>query len=202
MTPQCPECFAGVTTPDGCSEQVLRRATECAPPYREGMARWTGTWLSGLGAAGVDTTPRDGWRGRRLGLPPEGPGAIATTGSRVAAFVLDLWAGWLIGGLLLAFLGGVSDEDASLVRSGAFALEVLLLTALTGQSLGMRVLGIRVVRLAEPDGPPGFLPAAIRTALLLLVLPALVFDRDGRGLHDRAAGTAVLRTRAARPFAD
>ncbi len=85
--------------------------------------------------------------------------------------------------------------------NGAFALEVLLLTALTGQSLGMRLLGIRVVRLADRDGAPGFLPAAIRTALLMLLLPALVFDRDGRGLHDKAAGTAVVRTRAARPFA-
>ncbi len=165
------------------------------------MARWTGTWLSGLGAAGVDTAPRHGWRGRRLGLPPEGPGAIATTGSRMAAFVLDVVAGALIGGLVIAFLGDPTPGERSIASNGAFAIEVLLLTALTGQSLGMRVLGIRVARLAEPDGPPGFVPAALRTALLMLVLPALIFDRDGRGLHDKAAGTAVLRTRAARPFA-
>ena len=150
-------------------------------------------------AAGADA--QDGWPGRRLGLPPEGAGALATTGSRAAAFILDLWAGWLIGGLLLVFLPGLTPEDASLVRSAAFALEVLVLTALTGQSLGGRVLGIRVVRLADSAAPLGFLPAAIRTALLVLVVPALVFDRDGRGLHDRAAGTAVVRTRAARPFA-
>ena len=165
------------------------------------MARWTGTWLSGLGAAGVDTRPQDGWRGRRLGLPPEGPDAIATTGSRLAAFVLDVVAGGLIGGLVNALLADPTPLQRSLSSNGAFALEVLLLTALTGQSLGMRVLGIRVVRLADRDGAPGFLPAAIRTALLMLVLPALFFDRDGRGLHDRAAGTAVVRTRAARPFA-
>ena len=165
------------------------------------MARWTGTWLSGLGAAGVDTTPRDGWRGRRLGLPPEGAGAIATTGSRLAAFVLDVVAGALIGASIRGLFGNATAVSLSLADETAFVAEVLILTALTGQSLGMRVLGIRVVRLAEPDGPPGFLPAAIRTALLVLVLPALIFDRDGRGLHDKAAGTAVVRTRAARPFA-
>jgi uncharacterized RDD family membrane protein YckC len=165
------------------------------------MARWTGTWLSGLGAAGVDTAGADGWPGRRLGLPPEGAGAVATTGSRLAAFVLDVLAGALIGGLVVALLSDPTPGQRSIAGNGAFALEVLLLTALTGQSLGMRVLGIRVARLAEPDGPPGFLPAAIRTALLMLVLPALVFDRDGRGLHDKAAGTVVLRTRAARPYA-
>jgi uncharacterized RDD family membrane protein YckC len=31
--------------------------------------------------------------------------------------------------------------------------------------------------------------------LLLLFIPALIWDRDGRGLHDRAAGTVVLHTR-------
>jgi uncharacterized RDD family membrane protein YckC len=36
-------------------------------------------------------------------------------------------------------------------------------------------------------------PAALRTALLMLLIPALISDRDGRGLHDRAAGTVVVR---------
>ncbi len=165
------------------------------------MARWTGTWLSGLAAAGVDTRPAGGWRGRRWGLPPEGAGAVATTGSRVAAFALDVLCSALIGALLRQVLDGRTALDLSLADEVAFAVQVLLLTALTGQSLGKRVLGIRVVRLAQQDGPPGFLPAAIRTALVMLVIPAVFMDRDGRGLHDKAAGTAVLRTRAARPFA-
>jgi uncharacterized RDD family membrane protein YckC len=165
------------------------------------MARWTGTWLSGLASAGVDTRPDGGWRGRRWGLPPDGPGAVATTGSRVAAFFLDIVFGALIGGLLRAVLDGATDGDLGLVDEFAFAVQVVLLTALTGQSLGKRVLGIRVVRLTDQDGPPGFLPAAIRTALAVLVLPAVFMDRDGRGLHDKAAGTLVVRTRAARPFA-
>ena len=164
------------------------------------MARWTQTWLSGLAAAGVDTRPDGGWRGRRWGLPPEGEGAVATTGSRIAAFFLDVVFSALIGALVRALVGG-TDSRLGLADEFAFAVQVLLLTALTGQSLGKRVLGIRVVRLAEPDGPPGFLPAAIRTALVMLVLPVVVMDRDGRGLHDKAAGTAVVRTRAARPFA-
>ena len=165
------------------------------------MSRWTGTWLSGLAAAGVDTRPEGGWRGRRWGLPPEGPGAVATTGSRVAAFALDVVFSAFIGAFVNALLTDPTDTQRTLVSNGAFALQVLLLTALTGQSLGKRVLGIRVVRLAERDGPPGFLPAAIRTALVMLVIPAVFLDRDGRGLHDKAAGTLVVRTREARPFA-
>jgi uncharacterized RDD family membrane protein YckC len=165
------------------------------------MARWTGTWLSGLAAAGVETRPDGGWRGRRWGLPPEGPGAVATTGSRIAAFVLDVVFSALIGGLVRAVLDGATDLDLGLADEVAFAVQVLLLTALTGQSLGKRVLGIRVVRLTDQHGPPGFLPSAIRTALVMLVLPAVFMDRDGRGLQDKAAGTLVVRTRAARPFA-
>ena len=165
------------------------------------MARWTGTWLSGLAAAGVDPRPDGGWRGRRWGLPPEGAGAVATTGSRIAAFTLDVLFSALIGGLVRALLDDATAADLGLADEFAFAVQVLLLTALTGQSLGKRVLGIRVVRVAERNGPPGFLPAAIRTALVMLVVPAAIMDRDGRGLHDKAAGTVVVRTRAARPFA-
>jgi uncharacterized RDD family membrane protein YckC len=35
--------------------------------------------------------------------------------------------------------------------------------------------------------------AAIRTALLCLAVPALIFDSDSRGLHDRVAGTVLVR---------
>lgn len=33
----------------------------------------------------------------------------------------------------------------------------------------------------------------LRTVLLFLALPALIWDRDGRGLHDRVAGTVEVR---------
>jgi hypothetical protein len=33
----------------------------------------------------------------------------------------------------------------------------------------------------------------VRTALLCLFFPALFSDSDGRGMHDRAAGTAIVR---------
>ena len=157
------------------------------------MARWTGTWLSGLAAAGVDTRPDGGWRGRRWGLPPEGPGAVATTGSRVAAFVVDVVASALIGALVRSLLHERTTTSLSLADEYAFAVQVVLLTALTGQSLGKRLLGIRVVRLADQDRPPGFLPALIRTALAVLVLPAVFMDRDGRGLHDKAVGSVLVR---------
>jgi uncharacterized RDD family membrane protein YckC len=148
------------------------------------MARWTGTWLSGLTAAGADRQAEGSWPGQRYGLPEDGEGAVATTGSRAAALFVD-------------FLRSFVDDPSFLVRTlvvdGSMVLQVLLLQALTGQSLGMRLIGIRVGKAAAPGEVPGLVPAAIRTALLVLVLPAVLMDRDGRGLHDKAAGTIVLR---------
>ena len=42
-------------------------------------------------------------------------------------------------------------------------------------------------------GAPGFVSVLARTFLLCLAVPALVWDRDQRGLHDRAANTVVVR---------
>ncbi|MCW2713617.1 MAG: hypothetical protein JWN88_664 [Frankiales bacterium] len=161
------------------------------------MARWTGTWLSGLGAAGYADAQQDRWRGERLGLPASGAGSIASTGARFVSFLLDIAAAALIGGVLRVIVEDPSAGQRNLAGNVAFALQVLLLTALTGQSIGMRVMRLQVVRLDQRDAAPGFLPAAIRTALLVLLVPAMVTDRDGRGLHDKAAGTMVLRTRGA-----
>ena len=134
-------------------------------------------------------------KGSDLGLPADGPGSVASLGARVVAFVLDVAAGALIGGLLNVFVADPEPLQRSLAANGAFAVQVAVLTALTGQTLGMRLVGLRVLRPASGDGVLGFLPALVRTALLMLVLPAVVFDRDGRGLHDRAAGTVVVRAR-------
>jgi uncharacterized RDD family membrane protein YckC len=132
-------------------------------------------------------------KGATLGLPADGPGSVASLSRRALGFLLDLAAGALIGGLVNRV---VVDPDAlqrTLAVNGAFAVEVIVLVALTGQSLGMRLAGLRVLRPASPGGLPGFLPTVVRTGLLMLVLPAVVTDKDGRGLHDLAAGTVVVR---------
>jgi uncharacterized RDD family membrane protein YckC len=73
-----------------------------------------------------------------------------------------------------------------------FGVEVFVLTAFGGASAGQRLLRLRVVRL---DGRPvGLGTSFVRTALVLLLVPALITDSDGRGLHDKAAGTVLLRS--------
>ncbi len=157
------------------------------------MGKWAGSWLSGPASAGVRPPEAvDRHAGDRLGLPPTGPRSVAGFGSRLAAFAIDsLVANLLVG---LVYLGGVRPGPGlrgELVLAG-FLLQELVLISAAGATLGMRLLRVRVARVAD-GGHPGFAMVALRTLLLSLLVPALIWDRDGRGLHDRAAGTVVVR---------
>ena len=79
---------------------------------------------------------------------------------------------------------------------GIFAAQHVLLVATLGTTIGHRLVGVRVVR---EDGAPyvGLLRAVARTILLLLVIPAVVWEEVGRGFHDRGAGTQIVSTRKA-----
>lgn len=73
-----------------------------------------------------------------------------------------------------------------------FFLQVAIMTALTGASAGQRLRGIRIidVNTLQNIAPLG---ALIRTFLILLVIPAVVQTRQGRGLHDLATKSAAVR---------
>ena len=77
-----------------------------------------------------------------------------------------------------------------LARLLASAVTVVLL-ATSGTTVGKRLFGLRVVRL---DGSRASIPQVLlRTLLLCLIIPAAVWDRDTRGLHDKAVGTVEVR---------
>jgi uncharacterized RDD family membrane protein YckC len=144
-----------------------------------------GSWLGGVRSAGVDL----GFPGERLGLPQEGGGSVASYGRRLLAMFIDWGLAWLAV-LFLARVFGWTVRLGSLLPVAVFGVEVWLLTGLLGLTSGKRLLGLRVVRL---DGRPvGLLWSLVRTLLLMLVVPALIWDRDYRGLHDRAANTVVI----------
>ncbi|GII76014.1 RDD family protein [Sphaerisporangium rufum] len=147
--------------------------------------RWTQTWLGGpRAAAGVDL----GYPGQRLGLPETGPGSVGRFGRRIGALLVDwLLCTWAIARGLL----GADPRTASWVGMGVFAVEYIVLVGTIGSTLGMMVFGIRVAGVS--GGRPPLVSVVIRTLLLCLAVPALIYDRDQRGLHDRAARTIVLR---------
>ena len=73
-----------------------------------------------------------------------------------------------------------------------FGVATCLALGLTGATLGHRLFGLRLRRL--PGALPGLGAAALRTLLLCLLIPAVVWDSDGRGLHDKAAKTVLVRS--------
>jgi uncharacterized RDD family membrane protein YckC len=131
--------------------------------------------------------------GKRLGLPAEGRGSVASWTSRIAALALD-WAVCM--GIAVALFGtGVMTGNGwrSWMILATFFVESALVSAFSGSSIGQLILRIGIVRL---DRQPLGLPRAVLRALLVsLALPALVVGPDRRGLQDLAAGTIVVQRR-------
>ncbi|MFD0631503.1 RDD family protein [Catenulispora yoronensis] len=136
------------------------------------------------------TSSSPDYYGRRLGLPQSGPGSMATVGRRLAAVLVD-WA--LAYGMAYLLVGD------RLLRTGQFAalslLAVMYLVGLgiSGSTLGMAALGLRVG--SDQGGKASLYAVGMRTVLLFLFIPAVIWDADGRGLHDRVARTMIVTTR-------
>lgn len=148
-----------------------------------------GSWLSGPRAALEDAGAEFGYRGEQLGLPEDGPGSIARPGRRLGALAVD----W--GLCVLIAYGLITDGYDGQTTSNWALLVFLVLSVLTvgtvGFTPGKRLFGLRVVALDTGRVQP--LRGLVRSALLCLAVPALVWDRDGRGLHDRLARTVEVR---------
>lgn len=137
-------------------------------------------------AGWVDGPPRAGggeWRGQRLGLPERGPASMPGTGRRLLALGID-WAIALV-------ISNVWFDAASWATLAVFAAMHVLLVGTLGTTLGKRLVRIQVVRLGGAWAGP--VKALVRTVLLCLVVPPLMVDADGRGAHDRLAGTVQIR---------
>ena len=131
--------------------------------------------------------PQD-FRGQRLGLPESGPGSIASVGRRIAALFVNWFSSLLIAGLVAGLLG---DPDVGLLTLAIFFLQTSLLQFATGSSFGQRLVSIAVV--STRSRRPTLLALWLRTLLICLVIPPLVWDRDTRGLHDKAAATVCVQ---------
>ncbi|MFF3905155.1 RDD family protein [Streptomyces sp. NPDC001848] len=147
-----------------------------------------GSWLSGPRAAMEEAGADFGYRGEHLGLPEHGPGSIARPGRRFGALAVD----W---GLCVLIAYGLITHGYAPATSNWALLVFFVLGVLTvgtvGFTPGKRLFGLRVVALATGRVSP--LRAVLRTVLLCLAIPPLIWDRDGRGLHDRMAGTVEVR---------
>jgi uncharacterized RDD family membrane protein YckC len=134
---------------------------------------------------------RSAYPGERLGLPQSGSGSLAPMGRRLAALMIDWLISYGLAALAMAF-GAFSQRmlaTAVLVVWLALGVVAVRLFSFTP---GQLALGLQV---AAADGrlPVGIGRLAVRGLLIAAVIPALFTDSDGRGIHDRLTGTAVLR---------
>jgi uncharacterized RDD family membrane protein YckC len=123
--------------------------------------------------------------------PETTAGSVAGFGARLLAFLADA----VVCDLLALFSGRrPGDPVYGYIVFAAFLVVEFLFVGLAGQTPGMRLAGLAVVR-SKDGGRPGLRWALLRTVLLAFVAPALIPDASGRALHDRAAGTSTIRLR-------
>jgi uncharacterized RDD family membrane protein YckC len=159
--------------------------------YPGEVSRVTGSWLSG----GTGDAAQE-WPGERLGLPKEGPGAVAGRGARFGALIIDLVLMALATSLFVEY--DINQPDVmrqfNLVAGVVWFVITVAMVGLFGFTPAKLLLGMQVVRI---DGTTMVNPlrAFFRTLLVALLVPAAIMDADSRGLHDRVTGTVVVRTR-------
>jgi uncharacterized RDD family membrane protein YckC len=126
-------------------------------------------------------------------------GEKAGAGQRFLAFVIDVIILAVLNQIVVSIFGGGDPAAASgLSTLVGIAYVVGLWTYWNGQTVGKRVMGIRIVK---ADGSPfGLVPAIIRYVgyivsgiVLLLGFIWILFDKDKQGWHDKIAGTYVVK---------
>ncbi|KJL35451.1 RDD family protein [Microbacterium azadirachtae] len=138
--------------------------------------------------------PAQTYPGERLGLPKTGAGSVGRIGRRIAALAIDYAAASIIAGAFLGFQQFAFPKEAGITQFApmiVFAVLQILFIPTIGGSPGHRIVGLRLVMV---NGAwVGLWRPIVRTLLLVFVIPAVIFDADQRGLHDKAVGTVLIR---------
>lgn len=129
-----------------------------------------------------------------MGRPQTGPGSIARFGRRLGALFID----WMFATLIVNVVTGSwsSAQNAQplhqLAIYGVWLTLMIISVPIAGGTLGHRLCRLAVTPMR--GGWPGLWRPAVRAILLALLIPALVWDSDSRGFHDKIAGTVLVRT--------
>lgn len=132
--------------------------------------------------------------GQGLGLPESGPQSIARFGRRLIAIVVD----WAISVLVVMLITGSSYLDLASSAEGQFYILGMFVFLQTfgiwaiGGSIGHRMFKMYLVNAS--GGSLNWWRPLVRSLLLALVIPAIIWDADQRGFHDKIAGTILLRS--------
>ena len=115
-------------------------------------------------------------------------------GRRMLGITIDWIAAYAV--TLGFFSGGGSLLERSRGIGGTvlivLALEYLILVSLGGSSFGHRIVGLKVVRFSD-GGALTPVQALIRTALMVIIITAITFDENGRGVNERLSNSVLVK---------
>ncbi|MEY4970329.1 MAG: hypothetical protein RLZZ277_560 [Actinomycetota bacterium] len=116
----------------------------------------------------------------------QGRRALGITIDWLAAYAITL--GFFAGsGTLLERSRGIGGTVLLVM-----ALEYLILVTLGGSSFGHRIVGLKVVRFSEGQ-PATPLQVLVRTVFMVIIITAITFDENGRGINERLSNTVLVR---------
>lgn len=130
--------------------------------------------------------------GKKWGLPESGYRSVGRLGRRIGALMLDWAIAYVIALIWLGLPALTQPGAGQFATLGIFVVLQIVAIAALGGSIGHRSVGLAVMPLR--GGWVGLWRPVVRSLLLGIVVPALVWDSDQRGFHDKIAGTVLVRT--------
>lgn len=119
---------------------------------------------------------------------------LVSLGRRLSALVID----WMLCLFASGLLGGATRPW---VAPTILVIEYGFFVGLFAQTPGMLVARIRCVEYGS-GRPIGIIRSLVRGALLAVFVPALIMNREQRGLHDRAARSVMAPAGGGAPPTD
>jgi uncharacterized RDD family membrane protein YckC len=109
--------------------------------------------------------------------------------------MLGVLIDWLMSyAIAIGFFVEFGESSMGAVVFLIFTAQYLIFAALGGATPGHRIMGLKIVRFSD-GGMPTPLQALIRTSLLVLIVTAITFDQNGRGINERLSNTVLVKTR-------
>ena len=112
-------------------------------------------------------------------------------GRRMLGVLID----WLLCvAIAKGFFDGGQRWPEPYVAPLIFIIQYFFFASLGGATPGHRILGLKIVRFSDGQMPTP-IQALIRTGLLVIILTAITFDQNGRGINERLSNTVLVKTR-------
>jgi uncharacterized RDD family membrane protein YckC len=112
-------------------------------------------------------------------------------GRRMLGVLID----WLLClAIAQGFFDGGQRWPEPYVAPLIFITQYFFFASLGGATPGHRIVGLKIVRFSD-GAMPTPLQALIRTGLLVLIITAITFDQNGRGVNERLSDTVLVKTR-------